>query len=262
MTQKSLKPISVALAAITIGSSAFAQTVSTVNLRLTESVTGTGLFAKDETGRMLRERIPVFENEYWRDNTRQSVYTYEYASKVVRYKLSNKEFLEFIRDDVGLIDDIRGWALAFLTVGEESGIAYITKRGEAPIDVSQHFYASVGEPIAIQDAYKYVLTTTLATDERKLRETGSYKSKELIAVTLDFPSVIYDIYGTVESSGRLKTYGTGELQYSAYAPGTQNMKNLAGTSEYENGDDPGVVDGTISAATGKDVNLDSFFAGS
>jgi hypothetical protein len=262
MIQKSLKPISVALAAIAISSSAFAQTTSTVNLRLTESVTGTGLFAKDDTGRTLSGRIPVFENEYWKVNTRQSAYTYEYASKVVKYKLSNKEFLEFIRDDVGLIDDIRGWALVFLTVGEESGLAYITKRGEAPIDVSAHLYASVGEPIAIQDSYKYALTTNLSTDEKKLRETGAYKSKELISVTVDFPSVIYNIYGTVESSGRLKTYGSGELQYSEYAPGTQNMKNLAGTAEYENGDDPGVVDGAISAASGRDVDLDDFFAGS
>lgn len=262
MTQKALKPLCIALASMTISSSAFSQTVSTVNLRLTESVTGTGLFAKDETGRMLRERFPVFENEYWRENARQSVFTYEYASKVMKYRLSNKEFLEFIRDDVGLIDDIRGWGLVFLTVGEESGIAYITKRGEEPIDVSENFHASVGEPIAIQDSYKYVLTTTLSTGEGKLRETGSYKAKELISVTAAFPSVTYNVYGTLESSGLLKTYGSGELQYSEYAPGTQNMKNLAGTAEYENGDDPGVVDGAISAATGRNVNLDDFFAGS
>jgi hypothetical protein len=262
MINTTLKNIPIAMAALAIGSSAFAQTISTVNLRLTESTTGTGLFAKDETGRTLRERLPTFENEYSRVNTRQDVYTYEYGSKVVKYKLSNKEFLEFIRDDVGLIDDIRGWAVVFLTVGDISGIAYITKRGETPIDVSEHLYATVDEPIAIQDSYKYVLTTTLSTNERKLRETGSYKSKELISVTAEFPSVIYNVYGTVESSGRLKTYGTGELQYSEYAPGTQNMKNLAGTAVYENGDDPGVVDGTISAATGKDVDLDDFFAGS
>jgi hypothetical protein len=255
------KNIASVLTAMVAASSVYAGSVASVTLRLTESATEEALLAKDANGKVLPEKISTFDNEFQVATASQETYTYEYASKIVAYKISNKEFLEALRDEVGLIDDIRGWSLVFVAEGEEDGIAYISKKGTEAIDVSQYLYGATGEEIAIQDTYKYVLTEVFSTEKTTLKETGAYKSKELIAVTAEFPSSTIIVYGTLESSGRLQTFGTGELQYSEYIPGAGNMKNLAGTAEYENGDDPSIVEGSISVAAGKTVDLAAFFAG-
>lgn len=255
------KTIASALTAMVAAASVHAGTVASVTLKLTESATEEGLFAKDGIGKALPGKVPTFENEFLVMTTKQETYTYEYASKVVTYKISNKEFLEALRDEVGLIDDIKGWSLVFVAEGEEDGIAYISKKGAEAIDVSQYLYGATGEEIAIQETYKFVSTEVYATEKSTLKETGSYKSKELISVTAAFPSAILQVFGTLESSGRLQTFGTGELQFSEYIPGAQNMKNLAGTAVFDNGDDPSIVEGSISVAAGKIVDLVAFFAG-
>ncbi len=251
-----------ALTAMLAASSLYAGSVASVTLRLTESTTAEALLAKDENGKALPAKVPVFENDFSVVTSSQSVTTYEYGSKIVTYKISNKEFLEALRDEIGLIDDIAGWSLVFLTEGDQAGVAYISKKGATAIDVSQYLYGVTGDEIAIQDTYKYVLTEVFNPEKITLKETGAYKSKELIAVTAEFPSSTLIVYGTLESSGRLQTFGTGELQYSEYIPGAGNMKNLAGTAEFENGDETTIVEGSISVAAGKIVNLAAFFAGS
>jgi hypothetical protein len=267
MKSMNLSKITIALAALAAGTSVYAQeesgkgTVANLTLKLTEYLTDPALLKKDEDGKFLPGKIPTFENEFTVESASKSVSTYEYGSKITTYKISNKEFLEGLKDEVGLITDIRGWAVVVVERDGEN-TTFITKKGANPINVSQYLYYVTEEAGAEQASYKSVTTENFSNDTSSEKETGSFKAKYLVGVKGNFPSTEIDLQGVYSESETLKTFGKGEDQYTQWIPGARSITNISGSLDFEEEGDEGdtsVVMGSISAAAGKQIDISLYF---
>lgn len=264
MKSMNLSKITIALAALTAGTSAFAGgTVANLTLKLTEHLTDPALLRKDENGKVVTPKEPTFENQYSVGNESKSVSTYEYGSKITTYKISNKEFLEALVEEVGLISEIKGWAVVLLE-SEGEVKTFIEKKGVPPINVSQYLYYLWEDAGAEQESYKSVTTDTYKGEDyiTTQKETGKFKASYLVGVKGNFPSTEIDLQGVYNESATLKTIGKGEDQYTQWVPGGRNVTNISGSLDFqEEGDEGGnsVVMGSISAAAGKLVDTSLYF---
>lgn len=277
-----LTKIAMTLAALAAGASAHAQepveetrgSTAIVTLSLTEYLTDAALFKKDEAGKIIvdpvtKSKTPVFENEFTQESLTRSISTYESGAKIVTYRISNKEFLEALAEEEGLIDDIKGWSLIMLEVAGESN-AFITKKGIPPnnvpqyINVDQYLAIFYSGAYAIRENSSEVDTTVFGVEPKPdivtRRESGSYQGKWLVGVESQFAFTKLDLQGVLNDSGTLRTYTTGtgsaRTQDTQWIPGARSITSITGSLLFEDEVDPqppSVIIGSISIGAGKQV---------
>jgi hypothetical protein len=251
-----------ALASLAVGTTASAQssglgTVANLTIKLTEHYTDPALLLKDESGKVVPGKIPTYENEFSVESSSKGVSTYEYGSKITAYKISNKEFLEALKDEAGVISDIKGWSVVVVEIDGEN-TTFITKKGATPINVSQYLYYVWEGAGAEQEAYKSVTTENYSNDTSSEKKTGSFKAKYLVGVKAEFPTSLIELQGVYDESASLKVFGKGDEQYTQWIPGARSVNNVSGSLIFEDDDDDSgisVVSGSLSIAAGKPADL-------
>lgn len=118
-----------------------AQSEAPVVLMMTESYTAPGAFERDEIGRVLVPRQPVYSNLWTiynrfgdplQDNE-------EYVSKIQTNRISNREILELLVAE-GVIPSIFGWSLKAVYPDDPLAepLFYVTRPGFVPIYVGNY----------------------------------------------------------------------------------------------------------------------------
>lgn len=242
-------------------------TVGNVTLRLVEQWEAPALRPKDQSGQFIGSWL-VFENEYSTTGPQQRVDTYEYGSRAVTTRISNREFLELLVFE-GVISDIRGWALVVLQStsafsDEEEDFApqfFIEKRGEQPVNVSQYLRMISHESGATADAGRYsrVETTNAAANTSVVREQGTVRSSSLVNLLFESDGIAFNLYGVLDYSERLRTTGRGDTQQTVGVPGARRVNEISGWSaeshvSSESDEDASLVSGSINMAAGRPVD--------
>lgn len=271
-----LKKMILALAALTAGTSAYGDesdrgTVANLTLKLTEYLTDSALFLKNDAGKLVldegKKKILTDENFYSVESASKIVSTFEYGSKITTYKISNKQFLEALREEEGLIPDIKGWAVVVVQ-SEEDPSLFITKKGEDPIDVSQYLRLLFLDASAEKVSYKSVETQVISTENSTETETGSFQGKFLVGIKSGFSSSSLELQGVYDESAILRTFGKGDEKYTQWMHGRRSVNSITGSlkfddeSESDDAQDPSVITGSISIAAGKQVPDLSLYFGS
>lgn len=244
-----------------------------VTFAFTETYSEANLKPRDEDGKIISGDT-VFENEWFtakynsNDDLLEESENYEYSEKQVTVKISNKEFLEGLVEASFLPGPVTGWALKFVTSGEEpdsvSGRFYAVKSGVAPVDLSELIGAyedgaaySGSAKWSSKTTYKY---TSGSEPSETVKEIWSISGKRMTNLQLEFSfsDGYADIDGIFNESWSLKSFGTGENQYWQFAPGAAKLDNASGTSRSVEGDlfvdewdYESVIKGTMSLAAGK-----------
>lgn len=246
-------------------------TIQPVTFALTETYEAPALAPKDEEGKVIKGEDPVWENEYSVETYKgedlvKDVYTYEYGSKMLTYKISNKEILTDLMNE-GVIDSIAGYSISFVSEdggdGGENGGAngfYITKKGEAPIHIDD--YLSVDDEYGADvatDSYKEVETYDYTKDTETYSVTGKGNGKTLVGVYYETSAYSVYMQGVATWSDSLKSFGKGEDQFYAWIPSSGKVSAItgdldeSGDDEFDNEDeyeDNSLIEGSISLGAG------------
>lgn len=251
-----------------------------VTLVFTESYTDASLKPRDENGKTYNDDL-VYENEWStakynknEDLTEESE-NYEYGTKQVTLKISNRELLEALIVEDMISGPITGWAVKFVTSGDEAGSSYgrfyAVKNGSEPVDLSEiistdgdGYAETVSDKSSSKTTYKYSSDDYTETT----KETWSFNSKATgnAEIEFSFSDSYLHLDGIFNESWSVKSFGKGEDQYWQFAPGAAKFDNGSGTIHFEEYDgeewvewtDPSVIKGTMSFSAGKlfpDINI-------
>ena len=201
--------------------------ISLVTLKMTESFTAPGTVLKDDTGRPVQPSTPAYEN-IWSTTTQDSQ---EFVSKILAFKLSNKEFLELLVDQ-GVIASITGWSVkATYDEFADGPNLFITKDGVAPIFIGDFFEFLAGADVFAQKSNETIRYNSLG-DETGYSISDAFKSKS--DLTLNFATneaepLAMTLHGIWNFSSALKFLGTGEDRVVLYVPGACSLTGISGT---------------------------------
>lgn len=248
-----------------------------VTFAFTETYTDYYLRERDyDTGNVIKDGEFVYENEWYtekynsNDDLIEESDNYEYGAKQVTVKISNKEFLVALKDE-GYISDPAGWAVKFVTPGDDPGSEYgrfyAVKTGFEPIDLSE-IISTESSGYADTETEKWSNKTTYkyANDDytETTTQTWSFSSKWMTNLFIEFSFTDSYLFldGIFNESWSVKSFGKGEEQYWQFVPGAAKFDSGAGSLYYEEeyeyeGEwyseyaDPSVLKGTISLSAGK-----------
>lgn len=243
-----------------------------VTIAFTETITAPSLKPRDEAGKILTGEL-VGENAWsaatYNANNKPLVVTgnYEYGTKQVIFKISNKELLQKLIDEGDIPGPITGWALKFVNQGETpqsaAGRFYAVKAGLAPVELSgiveiggDGGAATVAVKSSLKTTHQYAPEGTELDGSPTETETVSYTANFLFNAWIEiaFSDRSLRLNGILSEAWSLKSFGTGAGKYWQFVPGAAKLDSGSGTMHFA-GDEPGdsssVMKGTISLAAGK-----------
>lgn len=255
-TKASLTIVSLA-AALGMSAPTYGQvTVSqNVTFALVETYTAPALAAKDESGIAVRGADLVESNSFSVTNARGvTTSTEEYGTKMVTFRISNKEILEDLVEQ-GVIENITGYAIQLIGSPDEEGYIdskfYVVKRGETPIDISEYFSAESGAE-AENYNYRSVKVYTPSTETETTTVTGKSSGKELIQLHYSASVGSLEIEGIASWVETYRLVGTDPDQVSFWLPGAGTVTSIVGSmkdsSSREESDS--LIEGRISVTAG------------
>jgi len=252
-----------------------------VTFAFTEYYEEPNLKPKDDDGKPQNGNL-VYENEYSTvkydraENLVEESDNFEYGSKQVAMKISNKEFLDELIDEEYIPGPIAGWAVTFVTPGEwpdsSEGGFYAVKNGHDPVNLSEIIYTdedgfagSESEKWSSKTNYKY---TPNGDYSETWQESWSFSGKWMTNVEIEFSFLdgYAHLDGIFNESWSLKSFGKGENQYWQFVPGAAKFDSGTGSRHYEGQfedeseeewEEVSVLRGTISLSAGKlfpDIN--------
>jgi hypothetical protein len=250
-----------------------------VTFTLTETYEVNSLKPRDEDGKIISGDL-VDYNEWYTEkyNANEDLIeesdNSEYGVKQVTVKISNEAILKELLAQEIILPPITGWALKFVTSGEEPepsiGGFYAVKSGETPVNLSA--YIGIAEEGAsaynVSSKWNYKTTYKYNSDGEETsstsKETWSLSGKGMtnMGLRFGFSSMNFAyLDGILNDSWSVKSFGTGENQYWQFAPGAAKFDNASGPSyseeEYEIDGEPyydeseSVLKGAISFSAGK-----------
>ena len=257
MNTKDSLTIASLVTAIGLSASAYGQvSVSqNVTVALVETTTAPALAAKDESGVVIRGADPVESNSFSVTNARGvTTSTEEYGTKMVTFRISNKELLEDLVEQ-GVIESITGYALQLIGSPDEEGYVdskfYVVKRGETPIDISEYFFVDSEDAEAENYSYRSVEVSNPATETVTFTETGRANGKELIQLTYSAIDGGLELEGIANWAETYRVIGKDPDQVSLWVPAAATVTSIvgsAGDSSSEESDT--LIEGRISVAAG------------
>ena len=230
-------------------------TIQSTTFTLTATWEEPALVPKDETGMVIKGEDLVEENFYSVESPTKIVETFEWGTKMVTEKISNKEILMFLVEE-GVIESIVGYSLSLIYEEDEYGEEarfFLTKKGTAPRDISE-FLSFVDKELAYNsyvgvatESYKSVITK-IGDNETEI-ETGRGNGKVFAEIELTLPaySMTAAIRGVLSWADTLKSFGKGADQFYAWIDSAGGIKSVAGSVMYTGDDDPSeIIEGSIS----------------
>jgi hypothetical protein len=255
-TKDSLTIVSL-VTAIGLSASAYGQVTVTQNvtIALVETTSAPALAAKDESGVVIRGAAPVESNSFSVTNARGvTTNTEEYGTKMVTFRISNKELLEGLVEQ-GVIESITGYALQLIGSPDEEGYVdnkfYVAKRGETPIDISEYFFANSEDAEAENYSYRSVAVSNPNTETQTFTETGRANGKELIELTYSSVNGGMELEGVVNWAETYRVVGTDPNQVSLWAPGAATVTSIVGSAGDPSSEESDtLIEGRISITAG------------
>jgi len=230
-------------------------TIQSITCTLTATWEEPALVPKDETGMVIKGEDLVEENFYSVESPTKIVETFEWGTKMVTEKISNKEILMYLVEE-DVIESIVGYSLSLIYESDEydeEARFVLTKKGTAPIDISE-FLSIVDEEFAYNsyvgvatESYKSV--TTRIGDSETTIETGRGNGKAFAEIELTLPAygMTAAIRGVLSWADTLKSFGKGADQFYAWIDSAGGIKSVAGSVMYTGDDYPSeIIEGSIS----------------
>ncbi len=256
--------LALAIAAVPYG--AFAHeapglaSVSPATFVITETRTTPGLPDKDASGIVIKGADLVYENEFTVDTPAKTTDTYEYGSKAIAAKISNKEILTALLE-AGAIpsESIIGWSIVIANNQEEAPKFAITDGTQyILLDEYMEIEASESTPSAETSSQKQVTTTVQGDpDIVTTVETQSNSGKSFIALDFHFNETEVNMSAIASWSNMLKLFGKGAESFTHLIDGPIKISSISGYAYDSESDEYTVIEGAISTAAAKLVNLDS-----
>jgi hypothetical protein len=277
MNSSILIPTALALAILPVTAAAQPVTrgsIATVTLKLTEAHTAPDLLEKDIDGKVILDdngkTIPAYDNEIVKESSSKVTETYEYGSKIINTRFSNREFLILLQSE-GVIPGISGWSIVHFMPEEQDGFNaviaangpiegfYVIKSGEDPIPVGEYLRMEFTGGEACKENFKFVTTFNTTTESETTSASGSSQCMETVRLLARLNQRQADIRAVLHSRSQYRTYGTGEDQFRMWMPSASSIRELSGYSLLEplgdvealQADNPRVVTGSISIAAAK-----------
>jgi hypothetical protein len=213
-----------------------------------------GTFARNpDTGAFLIPKEPATENTWSVFDKNQFLIQdkYEYATKVVITKISNKEILLALKEEQ-VIPDIVGWTIKLVEVPNNEQTSgpyfYIVKNGESPIFIGDHFdFGADALPSATTETYtkttqykNNALGEPLSSTETQV---GSSTGRQLLRVNVATSLWALEIQGVGKFTSVVKRVGTVYQDVS-----TGITIPITGSCVAQDSGTASVVDGSMSAA--------------
>jgi hypothetical protein len=265
-----LLPLTAAAQPVLRGSTA------TVTLKLKEAHTAPALLEKDIDGKVVRDddgkTIPTYDNEIVKESSSKITETYEYGSKIINTRFSNREFLILLQSE-GVIPGISGWSIIHFLPDEQDGLNgvvaadgpiggfYVIKSGEDPVPVGDYLRMEFTGGEACKENFKFVTTFNKAAESETTSASGNSQCMETVRLLARLNQRQADIRAILHSRSHYRTYGKGEDQFRMWMPGASSIRELSGVSLLEPLADaevdilqaelPRVVTGSISIAASK-----------
>jgi hypothetical protein len=233
-------------------------TIQSATFTLTTTWQEAALVPKDDTGKVINGEDLVEENFYSVESPTKTVETYEYGTKMVTEKISNKEILMYLVEE-GAIESIVGYSLSLIyeSDSEEEIRFVLTKKGTEPVDISE-FLSIVDEELVdmsyvgvATESYKEVITRI--GDNETVIETGRGNGKAFAEIELTLPTYGMTAAGRGVASwaDTLKSFGKGADQFYAWIDSAGGIKSLAGSVMYTGYYDASqIIEGSISFGAG------------
>lgn len=218
----------------------------TLTFAMTASATIEGTVEKDETGKAKTTGAPAYFNEWTKQDKNGNIAEEgtEEISKVLKFKISNKEILEMLVAE-GVIKSISGWSFKMVVPanapesegGGESPCFYIAKTGEAPIYLGEYFevwdYASA-ESYKRQAVEKFKYDSLGNDAGSTHKQSGSISSTTAAYATFSTENgrvrdeALLQINGLWQSSVALRQIGGKESQDYRWIQGSSKLYNISG----------------------------------
>lgn len=248
-----------------------------VTFAFTETHTDASLKPRDENGKTYNDDL-VYENEWStekynrNDDLVEESENYEYGSKQVTVKMSNKEFIQALVDYEFITGPITGWSLKLVTSGEVPDVTrgefYAVKSGLPPVDLSDIISTDDnGYANTVSEKWSSKTTYKNAEADPTVKETWAFSGKGItnFEIEFDFIDGYAELFGILNESWSIKSFGKGDGQYWQYTPSAAKFDNVSGTSRSVEGDQfvdewdyEAVIKGSMSLASGKlfpNINL-------
>jgi hypothetical protein len=226
-------------------------TASNVILSMTEYSEAPGTIAKDQTGKPIRNGESVYSNEWSKSDSNSKLLqsNYEYASKIEKYKISNRELLEAFKEE-GVITDITGWSIKIVETaydGEsDTGPRFfLTKIGVPSVDVSRYFAlegSADAETAKRSEITTYKYNSEGAEISNVRIETGTSASRSSLQITIgEIDNSTLRLFAIADTTSKVTKLGN--TYYDFFQGG--KLGNISGglTHTLDEGP-PSVIDGT------------------
>ena len=225
--------------------------------------------ARDENGSIIREL--TYSNEFSVDTMRgeetlRTVSTFEEASKMVTFRISNREIITEIVNELQL-GSITGYSLAFVKGDDDDeDFMYkieLQKRGSDPVDVTSYFDIEPLEGGAEADVYRSVTTEDFVRETSRTVESGSGRGKQMIGISINTDDSEISLVGVLSWADTLRNLvdrSSGEPEpYTFYVPSAWRINAISGTLSLKDDDQvdseddeegPSVIEGNVTMSAG------------
>jgi hypothetical protein len=232
------------LSLIGLSSAGYSQVTMTQNVTvaLVETYTAPALPAKNESGVVIRGADPVSRNEFSVTSSRGvTTSTIEEGTKMVTVRIGNKEMLQDLVDE-GVIPSITGYSIQQIGTADEEGYFdgkfYVVKRGETPIDISEHLYVkSDVDDSEDTEAEAYSYREVTVDQPERVTITAKANGKELISLVYESSSSILEMTGVANWAETYRKVGIAPNQVGVWAPGAASITGISGSLEVLSDDD-------------------------
>lgn len=214
------------------------ETAQMVTFTLTETESAPALVARDSVG------VPIlgddgktfmrYENDFSTTRGTISTTTSEYGSKMLVWKITNKQILEALQE-AGVITNIAGYSISlYQSSGNEStegGFAFhLVKAGSPAINISQNLFISAEGASAETETERSIVTANSATDTSTEKYTNTSNGKTLVELRFTTANVNVTLKGVAVYSDSYRIVKQGTQQFGLIVPGAASINSIVGES--------------------------------
>lgn len=224
---------------------------------LTANITDPALREKDENGRNVPGGEMVFENEWEIETNTTFTYVYEYASKITRVRVSNREILQELINSGDIEEPLAGWSLRFYDSpgpyddwqnhhdDDDSGLYAVkgAQRVKVNIDIGEYGFAE-----QVRDNYRF--TYNFNTERESVSESFNERILAEVFVSMNIGRFFLDFACALNSTEAGRFIRVGDDREFIIVPGAASTSSLVGSIE-EDDEEPGVLTGSVRLAAAR-----------
>jgi hypothetical protein len=228
-------------------------------MKMTSSYTDYALKQRDKWGKFIVPTNLVEENEWTVTSIKNGKIVsdttyYEYGTKIVKEKISNKEILEFLIKEGEIQGPLSGWSIVLRTNNDTYDLDVFAKKGDVlyPINI-----AFSGGAEATKESYSSTRVEKYNSDEEVVSDVTTEKLSfgALVAISAEWNMIegqTMKVSGLLSESWTGKYIGKGEDRRFVETPGALKFTSLVGeaSGEDEEGEWTDVIEGAWSASAG------------